>query len=209
MFKELITERRELERIVIVLKDYKLKIDNIKSEIPVLERGIKEQKKTIITLGKEIDIKRKEKTLVEDEIKNSSEILVNNNKELDDEILIKKNELVEIEDKIIIIQDKIMSSEKNEKTTLKSLQDEIEILEKRKEDIVDNNSVIKKEADDYVIKKTKEAEDIYNSKIDEIEDREGLVSDRETWLDKKTELLRDIKKELEEWHGKRIKNINI
>jgi len=41
-------------------------------------------------------------------------------------------------------------------------------------------------------------------KVQELEEREGLISDRSAWLDEKEKNLRLIKTELEKFHGKRI-----
>lgn len=212
--KEAVIKSLELKKIDTEIEKKKETIKNLDIEISnkeITKNKLNEKEKIVEKLEQNIALLNKQLSPLNDkitELKNEIDIL---QKEIAGLFIEKEKEVNQfIIDKELIIADIEKLQRERE-----LLFDETNSLDKKYNKLTADFIKLKKEKEEFIATATlglEENQKKFQEKIEqrnsEFIKREGLNSEKETWLKDKAEELRNIKMELEKYHNKKI-NINI
>jgi hypothetical protein len=197
------------------LKEVKIVFDNLLIDNKKLEENNKNLSEEILKKNSDLsrisdkysksilELKSEADGLLNKIILSKSE-LTSCEKNLED---VKKISNIEIGKNNILILD-LKEEIKTLSLEYKKIENDILSLNSKKANIEDNNNNLILEGEKYLLDKKREGNLYYESKINDIADREGKLSDKEIWLLEKEKSLIDLKTKMESFIGKKIPNIN-
>lgn len=148
----------------------------------------------------EIDKKINSKSVTLSDLNNNILLLSKSNNEL----IIENNKLSQNKNKLISENSELTRKVTNKNNDLKKIQGSIEIEKGRQSKVLsDFESDFNKKRMDA----NTEIEKMYKDKEKEMFNREGYISEKESWLLKREQKLKEIKNDLEVFYNKKIDNI--
>lgn len=213
--------KQEHEEYSISLKDIKIDVELLEETKSNLLSDILKLKKELETLtvnykfeidktSKEIEIKNKEITGLNKLFSDKTEVISSLDKEIKElstsNIDVKKenSELLKVRNKLLNENSELATKLISKNNILNEIKKETEIeLGKQSKIISDFETkfnIKKMEANDAI-------EKMYKDKEKEIANKQGIISEKESWLMKREQKLKEIKNDLEVFYNKKIDNI--